>query len=273
MSNPAFIQIRYLDGLRYQRAILAGCKEIISYEKELNKINVFPVPDKDTGSNLKKTLLPIIEQFPLWEIDKYIEDNDIYFVPVKFQAMDKVYTDKVNIIPEEFYQIMSSSPENAIEDIEIFIGFPTLKYLVKGGRITKTKGLIAKILNINPILTINREGAFEPIGKTRGKKRLDQKLFDIAFEKVKKATMDHPEVDLNKMAKEKSRFSVAVAHTNAPQSGKRISEKIEERLGQRVVMTMNASPVLGAHAGPGAVGIAFLFLQNPDTPDPDYKNS
>jgi len=53
------IQVSYFDGVRYQRAVLAGCQEIISHEKEINKINVFPIPDKDTGSNLKKTLSPI----------------------------------------------------------------------------------------------------------------------------------------------------------------------------------------------------------------------
>jgi len=62
-----FIQIRYLDGLRYQRAVVAGCKEIISHEDELNKINYFPIPDKDTGSNLKKTLSTIIENYPILE--------------------------------------------------------------------------------------------------------------------------------------------------------------------------------------------------------------
>lgn len=272
--------------------------------------------------------------------DEYIENNNIYFIPVKFQAMDKVFTDKVDIIPEEFYQIMSSSPtlpktsqpsladftrfyehllvhyksiisvqlsgalsgtlqtalqaannidpqripvldgknisvglglivmegvkaikerldyedvlkrmKSVIEDVEIFIGIPTLKYLIKGGRITKAKGFIGGILNINPILSINKEGALEPIGKTRGKKRLEQKVFDIALEKITK--------------KEKAGFSVAVAHTNAPRLGKKVAEKIKERLGKEVVMVMNASPALGAHAGPGAVGIAILKKVTP----------
>ncbi|KPJ68948.1 hypothetical protein AMJ44_04930 [candidate division WOR-1 bacterium DG_54_3] len=67
MKKSHVIQVRYLDGLRYQRAVLAGLREIISHEKELNRINVFPIPDKDTGSNLRKTFTPIIEKFPLWE--------------------------------------------------------------------------------------------------------------------------------------------------------------------------------------------------------------
>ena len=42
--------------------------------------------------------------------EDYIENNDVYFIPVKFQAMDRVFVDKVDIIPEEFYNILNSSP-------------------------------------------------------------------------------------------------------------------------------------------------------------------
>jgi DegV family protein with EDD domain len=270
--------------------------------------------------------------------DNYIEENDLYFIPVKFQTMDRIYTDKVDVIPEEFYQILHTSPrlpktsqpslmdftqffehllvhyrsivslqvsgklsgtyqtafqaanntdperikvldgknisvglglamiegiaaakqglgfedmkeriEKAIEDVEIFIGFPTIKYLVKGGRVSKAKGLMARILNINPILSIDREGSLVPIGKTRGKKKLEQKIFDIALERIS-ATAE----------KEGMEISTAVAHTNALHLGIGIAKKIKERLGKEVTMVMNASPALGVHAGPGVVGIAFL---------------
>ena len=77
MKKSHFPQINYLDGFRYQRAILAGCKEIISHEGKLNKINVFPIPDNDTGSNLKKTLMPIIEKYPLWQTGINISSRGI----------------------------------------------------------------------------------------------------------------------------------------------------------------------------------------------------
>jgi len=67
VNESSLIQVKYLDGLRYQQAVLAGCREVIFHEVELNKINFFPTPDKDTGSNLKKTLLPLVEKYPLWQ--------------------------------------------------------------------------------------------------------------------------------------------------------------------------------------------------------------
>ena len=262
-----------------------------------------------------------------------IENNDIYFVPVKVQVGDRMYTDRLDLIPEEFYRIFETSPtlpktsqpalmdfkrvyqhllahyrsiisihlsralsgtfqtavqaaqgtaperitlldgknltvglglvvlegiaainqgkkmeevaqqlECASINTEIFIGLPTLKYLVKGGRVTKAKGLIANILNINPILSIGPEGKLVPVSKARGEKNIEQKIFDLTEQRVQKAT---------------GGFAIAVAHTNAPDIGTRISKRVKKAFGQEAVMVMNASPVLGAHAGPGAFGLAI----------------
>ncbi|MFW5979448.1 MAG: DAK2 domain-containing protein [Halanaerobium sp.] len=50
------MKITYLDGKRLYYAFLSGAKEVIANKKELNRINLFPVADGDTGSNLSRTL-------------------------------------------------------------------------------------------------------------------------------------------------------------------------------------------------------------------------
>ena len=47
--------ISYLDGIRLNRCLCASFKRLISAQDQLNKINVFPVPDGDTGTNLAAT--------------------------------------------------------------------------------------------------------------------------------------------------------------------------------------------------------------------------
>lgn len=54
--------IAYLDGGRLRRALLAGCERAQAERAELNRINVFPVPDGDTGTNLSLTLRSIVER-------------------------------------------------------------------------------------------------------------------------------------------------------------------------------------------------------------------
>jgi len=54
-------KITYLDGTRLHRALVAGVNNVISRQEYLNKINVFPVPDGDTGTNMAFTLTSIID--------------------------------------------------------------------------------------------------------------------------------------------------------------------------------------------------------------------
>ena len=55
------MQISYLDGARLRRALLAACDHGRRQRAELNRINVFPVPDGDTGTNLTLTLNAIAD--------------------------------------------------------------------------------------------------------------------------------------------------------------------------------------------------------------------
>jgi DegV family protein with EDD domain len=55
------MQIRYLDGPRFRRGLLAACEYARGQRAELNRINVFPVPDGDTGTNLALTLSAIAD--------------------------------------------------------------------------------------------------------------------------------------------------------------------------------------------------------------------
>ena len=54
-------KIKYMDGVRLSRAIVAGIRFLISRQDHLNKINVFPVPDGDTGTNMSFTMSSILE--------------------------------------------------------------------------------------------------------------------------------------------------------------------------------------------------------------------
>jgi len=56
------LKITYLDGKRMYYAFLSGAKEVINNRKELNKNNLFPVADGDTGSNLTRTLTVVKEE-------------------------------------------------------------------------------------------------------------------------------------------------------------------------------------------------------------------
>lgn len=60
MSSVLAGSVTYLDGIRLRRALAAGIHRVISRQDHLNKINVFPVPDGDTGTNIAFTLNSVL---------------------------------------------------------------------------------------------------------------------------------------------------------------------------------------------------------------------
>ena len=65
--SAAVIAAETLDGLRLSRAFRVGIRQLLSRQEHLNKINVYPVPDGDTGTNLAITLgavLGVLQRTP-----------------------------------------------------------------------------------------------------------------------------------------------------------------------------------------------------------------
>ena len=65
--SAAVIAAETLDGLRLSRAFRVGIRRLLSRQEHLNKINVYPVPDGDTGTNLAITLgavLGVLQRTP-----------------------------------------------------------------------------------------------------------------------------------------------------------------------------------------------------------------
>ena len=54
--------ILYLSAKRFKLCILAGAELVFKNRDHLNKINVFPVPDGDTGSNMSMTLMAVVRE-------------------------------------------------------------------------------------------------------------------------------------------------------------------------------------------------------------------
>ena len=56
------MQIAYLDGARLRRALIVGSERLMERAAQLNAINVFPVPDGDTGTNMASTARTIVNE-------------------------------------------------------------------------------------------------------------------------------------------------------------------------------------------------------------------
>src|SRR4030043_1527793 len=59
--TPVPAPMEKMDGRNLYYTFIAGAKKVIENQKELNRINVFPVNDGDTGTNLASTIRSVIE--------------------------------------------------------------------------------------------------------------------------------------------------------------------------------------------------------------------
>lgn len=136
----------------------------------------------------------------------------------------------------------------AVERVRVFIAVPTLEHLVRGGRVPRGKGLLAKILGLLPVLTLTRNGAAEPAGKARGFEAALKKMMSLLFEAS--GTGDG--------AGKGSERRFGVAHCDAAELAERLARQIRDRYPETDVMIVECGPALGAHGGPGAVAVAVL---------------
>lgn len=125
-----------------------------------------------------------------------------------------------------------------IPHIKSAIAFDSLENLVKGGRLSKTSGVIGGIFGIKPILTI-ANGEMVIIGKVRGSKKSIRYIMDYVENKGIK----------------KDELSILLHIEN-----KDILNDLRINLSARNAefVECEAGCVVGAHAGPGACGVFFI---------------
>jgi DegV family protein with EDD domain len=128
--------------------------------------------------------------------------------------------------------------------VRIFIAVPTLKHLVRGGRVSATRGWIARVLGLLPILTVTREGKAEPAAKARGFAAARRKMMRLLFEEA------------GQRVSASRRF--AVAHCDSEDAAEELAREIRERYPESDVMIVECGPALGAHGGPGALAVSVL---------------
>jgi len=133
--------------------------------------------------------------------------------------------------------------ENWTNHLKIFVSVKSIKYLVRGGRVSAVRGLVARLLNINPIVSIDDTG--KPI------------VFDKSFSQ--RANMEKVMSYVTKISKEKTIWNYIVLHANNDDAAKWYSLKMESLTGKKPVSVVNISPIIGANAGIGAASVALMY--------------
>ena len=122
------------------------------------------------------------------------------------------------------------------KELKIWFAVDTLDYLRRGGRIGAARAWIGTTLKIKPILTLEEE--ITPVERVRTRSR--------AFERM---------VDYGRQRHEDGADAWVVQHVQDPGSAERLIEACKPIFGCDPVFTSEVGPVIGAHVGPGLLGI------------------
>ncbi|MCX6009852.1 MAG: DegV family protein [Chloroflexi bacterium] len=126
--------------------------------------------------------------------------------------------------------------KKAISQTQIRALLDTLHYLLKGGRITKTKALVGTLLNVKPILTM-REGELVQAGMARSYAKGIEQLFEFV--------KSHPNLQ-----------EVAIAHSTVPEEAKALKKRIASIIDEKQIQMSRVGAGLGVHGGPGTLLVA-----------------
>ncbi|MCU0407593.1 MAG: DegV family EDD domain-containing protein [Bacteroidales bacterium] len=133
--------------------------------------------------------------------------------------------------------------EKWVSDTRIFVSVRDIKYLIRGGRLSASKGLIARILNINPIVSIDESG-----------KAI---VFDKSFNQ--KANMEKVMGHIRKISGGRNIWNYIVLHANNSEAASWYSQKMSALTEKEPASVVNISPIIGANAGIGAAAVALIY--------------
>ena len=114
-----------------------------------------------------------------------------------------------------------------------------LKYLVRGGRVSKLAGTIGSILNIKPILRVEDEGKLVSFKKIISRKKALQELATICASKID------------------DKKYVYIAHAVCEDEAKIVANFVNDQIGV-MPQIVDLTQVIGSHTGPGLIALFFI---------------
>lgn len=133
--------------------------------------------------------------------------------------------------------------EHIRDNSMIWFSVETLKYLVKNGRLSGAAGFLGSLMKVKPMLELTKEGKIESIEKIRTSAKATDRVIEKFLEETNGLNIEP-----------------FVINTNNDKRVEYMIEKLKEKRSDiKNVEVYPLTPVVGAHAGPGMVGIGYIL--------------
>jgi DegV family protein with EDD domain len=130
------------------------------------------------------------------------------------------------------------------EQSGIIVVLDTFERALASGRIGRGRAWLGSLLDIKPILEVDRAGKLVPVDRVRGRKSMMPRMLETLEARVPKGAR---------------RLRFGIFHIAAPEVVDEVAGEIRARWGKDVeILAAAGTPVIGTHAGEGAWGIAWM---------------
>lgn len=117
-----------------------------------------------------------------------------------------------------------------------------LHHLKRGGRVSSTSAILGTLLDIKPVLKVNKEGKLVPVTKVKGRKKSIRALADALKQRI---------VDPDNQV-------IAISHGDCEDDARLLERLIKEEFNIKDVIFNYVGPVIGSHSGPGTIALFFF---------------
>jgi DegV family protein with EDD domain len=158
-------------------------------------------------------------------------------------VVERLLTMQKNNAPKE---LIIEAAHFFCEHMEHCVTVAELDYLFKGGRLSRTSFLAGNVLDIKPIIIVDENGSLKAVEKVRGWKKAQKRILDMVGEKGK---------NLENQV-------IGACYGTDTEAFEYITSQLEERYHVKGILKEQVGCAIGAHTGPGVLGIVFLNETN-----------
>lgn len=181
----------------------------------------------------KQAVLEDYPDFDLTIIDSKSASIGFGLIVYKLLLLQEQGADKDMLIrAAEFY----------ISHVRHVFTVSTLKYLIKGGRLSKFKGTAGELLDMKPVLIVDSNGSLQVLKTVRGHKKSLKALVDYVSENIAE-----PEKQI-----------MGICHGEDPEALAIAKKLLLDTVTPRELIESTVGCAIGAHTGRGIIGIVFF---------------
>lgn len=216
------------DYINYFEPVLASGEDILYVHFSANLSGTF--------NSMNDAIKVLKEKYPDRKVTTFDTKNISFGAGI--QAIEACKLHNAGASDEEVVEFLTTLREK----IGIYFYVESLKYLRRGGRVSAASAVMGTLLNIKPILTVDNEGKLGKLATVKGSK----KAIDFLYERFDKEYLND------------EKYEIFIVDASNKVEGDKLAERIRTSGKNVSIRRLDVGPVIGAHSGPGTVGLIFI---------------